>query len=85
MLSKEEIAKIPTRKLLIMLRETYHPSHWWGDNGVSFPLDEPEFYQEDIKEELAKRPHIPNKKEGEEIRRKKSKTRKESRNNRYVR
>jgi hypothetical protein len=79
----DKLRQMPTRKLLILLRETYTPSYWYEDESMGYFA--PEFTEEDIKSVLATRPHIPNKVEGEVIRRGKAKTRKDARNNKYVR
>lgn len=79
----EKLRQMPTRKLLILLRETYTPSYWYVDESRGYYP--PEFTDDEIRAELAKRPHIPNKVEGEALRRKRAKTRKDARNGRYVR
>lgn len=73
----EKLKTIHTRKLLQMLRETYNYSWGWEW--------EKEYTEEEIRAELSTREHIPNKTEGEHIRKERAKTRKEARNNRYVR
>jgi hypothetical protein len=77
----EKLRQMPTRKLIILLRETYTPSYWYEDEDFMAP----EFTDDEIRSELATRPHIPNKVEGEQIRRDRMKTRKDARNRKCVR
>jgi hypothetical protein len=69
-----------TRQLIQLLRMTYiggGTCNAW-ESGIYYS-------REEIKSVLKNRPHIPNKIEGENLRRERSKTRKNARNNRYVR
>lgn len=77
----EKLKKIATRKLLSMLRSMYG----------SYELSEEElevygeYTSEELRNELATREHIPNKIEGEEIRRERAKTKRDARNNKFIR
>lgn len=71
-----------TRQLLALLRGTYSRSSWWeGWEAQNF--DEPT--RKEIKVVLKTREHIPDKKEGKMARKKRAKTHREARNNRYIR
>lgn len=66
----EEMEKMPTRQLLGHLRKTY----CWGDSYPTWEeIHEINEYQKQIKSVLAKREHIPNKKESKAIRKAKIK------------
>lgn len=81
------LASMPTRGLLRWLRWTYiyggHYDPGWAQ--WDFPKMVEPFTAEEIKAELATREHVPNKPEGEVIRKARQKTRREGRNNRCVR
>lgn len=69
-MTKEELVKLPTRKLLSMLKETY--------SGESYYMNEQEWEELDgerrvLKEVLATREHIPNKMEAKRIRQERAK------------
>lgn len=66
----DELVKLPTRKLLSMLKETY--------SGESYYMNEQEWEELDgerrvLKEVLATREHIPNKMEAKRIRQERAK------------
>ena len=66
----EIIAHAPTRQLLNELRRTYNWEDWdWTADDCA----ELQVYQTTLKNELAKREHIPNKKESKALRKEKIK------------
>ena len=72
-MTKADLEKLSTRQLLSMMRE-----YWASCLNMEWDID-------DMKAVLATREHIPNKKEGEVLRRKRQKTSKESRNQNFKR
>jgi len=76
-MTKAELEKLTTKHLLNMLAM---------DRASGYPDDEYSLWDdEDLRAVLATREHVPNKKEGEVIRRNKQKTRRDARDRRYVR
>ena len=67
----DSLSKIPTKKLLNLKNSFYSGDYYypWED----FTPDETLCLYNKVKEELAKRPHIPNKKESKELRKQRKK------------